>query len=579
MEKETAIGDVLPIAAAYTPVLKFTVYNIHFDMLFGRASGNINLEKLIRYQRFSFSPFVGRSDATKPGNGTLVIDNAEGEISEGALKEFFIEDSFLLGVEDESEARSANGVRVTQFIMEYVPNPDHFRVVLCAVKEWALLHGIYSNALGFLGGVNWAIMVAYVCKKFPCQKPPELLFNFFRIFATWKWPKPVMLEDANHQIGAGQEQQHTAEKAKEIEAVTGWKPWDPNTNPRDSRDVMPVITPVFPRMNSTYNVGVPQQRRIQEELIRAAGRTYDQSDWRALYDRSDFFERHVNFLQVSIRVGNNRGDFTRWLRFCESRLRLLVTALECPEMTAFPYSQLMRREYTPETSNSSSSSSFPEALFFIGLRFAPTIETIDLKQQITDFLINQINSWEGRKAGMDLMIRHVVRKDLPHDLIKYVVPEPHPFDTPDLIISVASPNNKDGKNKQKKTQNHKEKASTGSAPTHGIPVPKDINGTNDADMNSATQSTTDSSISDGSIAMSDGATSSHSPLGNLITLERCHLLRKQNNSGSTKDNSKHSRHQKTDELSSKSQADQSATRSPIKKRPKNRNGPKAKVSR
>ena len=260
MEGEAAIGHIHPIASAYTPVIKFTVYNIHFDMLFGRVSGKANVEKLIHYQRLSPYPLVVTDtnmvketralgiathvEAAR-GEGALVNDNISTTISnqsEGmsadVLHEFTIENSFLTGMADDSEVRSANGVRVTQFIMKYVPNSDTFRLVLCAVKEWAMLHGIYSNILGFLGGVNWAIMVAYVCKRFPKQAPSTLLSTFFKVFATWNWPKPVMLVNDN---------------GTAIGTTAGvMKPWDPKTNPRDARHVMPIITPVFPRSEFLY---------------------------------------------------------------------------------------------------------------------------------------------------------------------------------------------------------------------------------------------------------------------------------------------------------------------------------------
>ena len=254
MEAEAAISHIHPIASAFTPVIKFKIYNIQFDVLFGRASGKANIEKLISFQRLSLHPLaltdthtliktgaIGiatHAEAAK-GQRVRVNDNNTGvesqmeSTSADMLHEFTIEDSFLTGMEDESEVRSANGVRVTQFLINYVPDPDSFRLVLCAVKEWAILNGIYSNVLGFLGGINWAIMVAYICKEYPKEQPSTLLSIFFKVFATWSWPKPVLL-DSTIEAGTGT-------------IVKGMKPWDPNTNPRDARHVMPIITPVFPR--------------------------------------------------------------------------------------------------------------------------------------------------------------------------------------------------------------------------------------------------------------------------------------------------------------------------------------------
>ena len=302
-------------------------------------------------------------------------------------------------------------------------------------------------------------------------------------------------------------------------------------------------------MNSTYNVGIPQQRRIQQELVRAAFLTRDRFDWKALYSRSDFFERHANFLQISIRAGNNPEEFTKWLRLCESRLRLLVGALDCPEMSVWPFAQLMKRDYkytptptptpTPKEAAtaeiatatgaipdansegvdaSASSSSFPEALFFIGLRFAPNVESINLKQHTSEFLINQINSWEGRKPGMDLMINHVLQKDLPHDLIgKYVVTKPSAYEipnpTPLFMPAQQRPRNRN------------------------MPVPKDIRTPGGGDANCDTRSTyssiaarsvhssmesvdeTEASFDDDIGLEIKSRPHSPSPLGNFITVE------------------------------------------------------------
>jgi poly(A) polymerase len=677
MEGEAAISHIHPIASAFTPVLKFTIHNIHFDMLFGRASGKANVEKLVHYQRLSICPLASMDTSISRKAGplgiathaesaraqaslvntnttttttTTIINTQSKDTKAGTLHEFTIEDSFLTGMEDDSEVRSANGVRVTQFIMDYVPNQDVFRLVLCAVKEWAMLHGIYSNVLGFLGGVNWAIMVAHLCKRYPTQQPSHLLRIFFKFFSTWKWPRPVMLG-------------YNDDKNKNpYDVAGGMRPWDPKTNPRDARHVMPIITPVSPRsefvtillvdwfpnycvrsflyftnllcsilylfpflyatVNSTYNIAIPQQRRIQEELIRAAILMQDESNWRSLYNRSDFFERHSNFLKITIRAGNNPGEFTKWLRLCESRLRLLVNALDCPEMSVWPFAQLMEQrskptsmEATPEKTNTGST--LPEALFFIALRFAPNVESIDLKHRTSEFLINQINSWEGRKPDMDFMIHHVLQKDLPHHLIdEYVATKPSAYQIPNPMPFKPATH---------ETKTHKEKnvgavattatASTKPGRSDGPSVPKDIQGPGGGDTQSVARST-NSSIArsmnssmqsvDGTEISIDGIEPESrplSPLGNFITVEGGPSTNKkeqivQGDTASGRDDDDddddakpHTRQlhlyeyltgkiddilpvSSADEsgaqsIAAESQSDQSSTRSPIKKRARN----------
>jgi poly(A) polymerase Pap1 len=272
MENEPSICDIHPIASAYTPVLKFTINSINFDMLFGRVYGDTNIDKLVQYQkqqqqqrmRIMSQPSPpddvandnaidndGASMSNSRGScGELIKESTANDgtnnddyssINNEHEHEFPIEDSFLMGMDD-SEVRSANGVRVTQYIMNCVPNPDRFRLVLCAVKEWASAHGIYSNVLGFLGGVNWAIMVACVCERYPYYCPSSLLRTFFQTYATWRWPNPV-------QLVAPSSAETTMTNAPAM-IGGGMKPWDPQTNPRDARHVMPIITPVFPRSKS-----------------------------------------------------------------------------------------------------------------------------------------------------------------------------------------------------------------------------------------------------------------------------------------------------------------------------------------
>ena len=142
---------------------------------------------------------------------------ADEEGKEKERIEMSVDDSVLIGL-DETSVRSVNGVRVAQVLSDILDGNlaqvDNFRLTLRAVKEWARVNGLYSNVLGFLGGVNWAILVCWVCKvsgktmsvlpvRIICTNAyvekwnllsqrnldasaSKLLQLFFRTFARWK---------------------------------------------------------------------------------------------------------------------------------------------------------------------------------------------------------------------------------------------------------------------------------------------------------------------------------------------------------------------------------------------------------
>jgi poly(A) polymerase len=95
---------------------------------------------------------------------------------------------------DESCVRTANGPRTATEILSLVPNIETFCMALKCIKLWAKRRAIYSNAMGYFGGVAWAILVARVCQLYPNGCPATIISRFFRIFFTWSWPSPVVLK-------------------------------------------------------------------------------------------------------------------------------------------------------------------------------------------------------------------------------------------------------------------------------------------------------------------------------------------------------------------------------------------------
>lgn len=54
--------------------------------------------------------------------------------------------------------------------------------------------GIYSNSLGYLGGISYAILVAKICQDNPNLDFCDLVAKFFEVYANQKWQDPVFIK-------------------------------------------------------------------------------------------------------------------------------------------------------------------------------------------------------------------------------------------------------------------------------------------------------------------------------------------------------------------------------------------------
>ncbi|XP_041985907.1 poly(A) polymerase alpha isoform X2 [Aricia agestis] len=345
-----------------------------------------------------------------------------------ALKEipdsFDLRDDMLLKNLDQKCVRSLNGCRVTDEILRLVPDINNFRLTLRAIKLWAKRHGIYSNTLGYLGGVSWAMLVARTCQLYPNALPATLVHKFFLVFSQWKWPQPVLL--------------------KQPDSVNlGFPVWDPRVNMSDRFHLMPIITPAYPQQNSTFNVSASTRTVIVEEFRLGLAITDEimlgKCGWERLFEAPNFFARYRHFI-VLLASSAKPHDQLTWCGLIESKIRHLITTLERnqhitiahvnPECynsvplhtndghpLALPPGTPVSEEQPTELKKNEEGEVIPNvcSMWFIGLVFDKTNVNVDLTYDICSFtkaVHYQAESSSVLREGMTIEARHVRRKQL-----------------------------------------------------------------------------------------------------------------------------------------------------------------------
>ncbi|XP_056423642.1 poly(A) polymerase gamma isoform X2 [Hyla sarda] len=235
LKVQDGIRNVRAVEDAFVPVIKFEFINIEIDLVFARL------------------PLQ------------CIPDNLD------------LRDDSRLRSLDIRCIRSLNGCRVTDEILHLVPNKENFRLTLRAVKLWAKRRGIYSNMLGFLGGVSWAMLVARTCQLYPNAVAATLVHKFFLVFSKWEWPNPVLLKQPE-------------------ESNLNLPVWDPRVNPADRYHLMPIITPAYPQQNSTYNASTSTRTIMVEEFRQGLAITDEillgKVDWSKLFEPPNFFQKY-----------------------------------------------------------------------------------------------------------------------------------------------------------------------------------------------------------------------------------------------------------------------------------------------
>ncbi|XP_028927715.1 poly(A) polymerase gamma isoform X1 [Ornithorhynchus anatinus] len=382
LKHQDGIRNLRAVEDAYVPVVKFEFDGIEIDLVFARLAIQ------------------------------TVSDNLD------------LRDDSRLRSLDIRCIRSLNGCRVTDEILHLVPNKETFRLTLRAVKLWAKRRGIYSNMLGFLGGVSWAMLVARTCQLYPNAAASTLVHKFFLVFSKWEWPNPVLLkqpEDSNLNLPV----------------------WDPRVNPSDRYHLMPIITPAYPQQNSTYNVSTSTRTVMVEEFKQGLAVTDEilqgKSDWSKLLEPPNFFQKYRHYIVLTASASTEENHL-EWVGLVESKIRVLVGNLERNEFITLAH---VNPQSFPGNTEQYKESDYV-SMWFLGIIFrrVENAESVNIDltydiQSFTDTVYRQANNINMLKEGMKIEATHVKKKQLHHYLPAEILQKKKKQSLPDINRSAS----------------------------------------------------------------------------------------------------------------------------------------------
>lgn len=350
------------------------------------------------------------------------------------------------GCSDES-VRAINGPRVSMLVQEAVRGREGvFRTVLRAARYWGKRRGVYGNVHGFLGGVNFALLVAHICGPGldRAHSPLDVLQAFFQLLQgvggrEWE-PKPIFLPNTDRPS--------MQEELLRIKSM-----------PRPSPMVL--LTPAYPCMNSTHNVSTTTLGIMKEEAARAVAivsrirnAKEDQqttmskngilfeSEFDELFKdyKTEFFStRHdEEYREMFLRVdffAETKEDLASWSGYGEANLRMIVNGIAeyskrennvfkiiRPYPYLFPVEPAVNTNADKQTAATATTQQGEYAKqFYLKLSVRKGLVR---KPNINDILVSfnsKLDKWRGKTATMRVTETIIGPKSIPESLKPKVV--------------------------------------------------------------------------------------------------------------------------------------------------------------
>ncbi len=227
------------------------------------------------------------------------------------------------------------GPRDTEKIAKLVESElDAFLLTLRLIRWWAKSRGMWGNKYGYFGGVNCTIMVAFICRKAmeirnKGGKAVKIeALSLLRLFFKWPWFTPK-----------GRWKQPIRACITNDDREGNWIPQETDSEGRwrpTFKEIMPVITPTYPTMNSMIAVNYSSFAVIRAEIERGKNvideidKNEENSDknkpklYEKLFEKKSFLAQPFDaFLAIQI-VSEFPETYKKWKGVSSARANNIV---------------------------------------------------------------------------------------------------------------------------------------------------------------------------------------------------------------------------------------------------------------
>jgi hypothetical protein len=299
-----------------------------------------------------------------------------------------------------------NGPRVTELILKSVPELVPFCAALKFLRYWAKARLVYSNKSGFLGGINFALLLMYIAQRHPFASAARLVTLFFQTFAAWKWSRSRPLQLDEHLSHACPVWLQSFE-------------WTPR-----QMEVMVILTPCFPRFNTSFSASQFTTNILHKEFQRAT-ELLDGGCSRAVLQHlcapPEMLTTCQRFIEISIHTARTLAGKS-WAGYVEAQSRFLVEYLSREELAIEEFRSLPIWIETPGTPLVKK--------MYVTAQDDGKIRTYlvrgTLEQPVSYFLEKHADNGPVRPLHSTIAVRFCPRAELPPELAMYITPHLEP---------------------------------------------------------------------------------------------------------------------------------------------------------